>query len=543
MTFFEQPILNSPYLQPGRHWELDAGRPTDQILDRRRSSALVTALPSASARSASTQGRMAFGDLSTEATAFDPSPYVNDLRQELERWRALPNPTQWQVTPVTAAPPPALARAPAGRRPSTLRPFFCQVEAVETAIWLAEVAPKAAAAADASSTGSTPPAAQSARGAEPRDLPPLRIALKLATGAGKTTVMAMLIAWQAINAARSPNSQDFSRAFLVVTPGITIRDRLRVLMPNDPDATTATAASCRTDMLRRPAAARRSSSPTTTPSSCARRFDARQRHPRGAEGHGPDTADARDRGRRCSSASWPTSWAPRTSSSSTTRPTTATASGPTPRRPRLTGDERRRPRRTSEAARLWISGIEAVKRHLGVRRRLRPLGHALLPLRLRLARGHALPLGGQRLLPDGRDRVRHRQAAARAGRRQPADRRRRSTATSGPPSARRMPKSAAARSKPDPQKLPTELKTALDALYGHYDKTFQPLGEAPASACRRSSSSSATTPRTPSSSPSTSPATSASTPRASSSSHQGALDLFRNFTTTTTSASIARAPS
>jgi len=64
----------------------------------------------------------------------------------------------------------------------------------------------------------------------------LRLALKLATGAGKTTVMTMIIAWQTINAARRPNSKTFSRGFLVVAPGITIRDRLRVLQPNDPDS-------------------------------------------------------------------------------------------------------------------------------------------------------------------------------------------------------------------------------------------------------------------------------------------------------------------
>jgi type III restriction enzyme len=64
----------------------------------------------------------------------------------------------------------------------------------------------------------------------------MRLALKLATGAGKTTVMAMLIAWQAVNAARHPNSKQFSRGFLLVAPGITIRDRLRVLQPNDPDS-------------------------------------------------------------------------------------------------------------------------------------------------------------------------------------------------------------------------------------------------------------------------------------------------------------------
>ena len=62
-----------------------------------------------------------------------------------------------------------------------------------------------------------------------------RIALKLATGAGKTTVMAMLIAWQTVNAARKPNSRLFTKGFLIVTPGITIRDRLRALHPNDPE--------------------------------------------------------------------------------------------------------------------------------------------------------------------------------------------------------------------------------------------------------------------------------------------------------------------
>src|SRR5690606_5241573 len=62
-----------------------------------------------------------------------------------------------------------------------------------------------------------------------------RLALKLATGAGKTTVMAMIIAWQTINAVRRPGSKTFSRGFLIVTPGLTIKDRLRVLQPSDPE--------------------------------------------------------------------------------------------------------------------------------------------------------------------------------------------------------------------------------------------------------------------------------------------------------------------
>ena len=63
----------------------------------------------------------------------------------------------------------------------------------------------------------------------------LRLALKLATGAGKTTVMALLIIWQTINAVRYPTSTRFTKGFLLIAPGITIRDRLRVLLPNDPE--------------------------------------------------------------------------------------------------------------------------------------------------------------------------------------------------------------------------------------------------------------------------------------------------------------------
>src|SRR5213082_3505531 len=61
-------------------------------------------------------------------------------------------------------------------------------------------------------------------------------AVKLAAGAGKTTVMAMLIAWQTINAVRRSQSNRFTRGILVAAPGLTIKDRLRVLQTNDPDS-------------------------------------------------------------------------------------------------------------------------------------------------------------------------------------------------------------------------------------------------------------------------------------------------------------------
>jgi type III restriction enzyme len=76
-----------------------------------------------------------------------------------------------------------------------------------------------------------------------------RLALKLATGAGKTTVMAMLIAWQTINAVRRPGSKQFTRGFLVCAPGLTIKERLRVLQPHDPDSYYADRELVPSDML------------------------------------------------------------------------------------------------------------------------------------------------------------------------------------------------------------------------------------------------------------------------------------------------------
>ena len=110
-----------------------------------------------------------------------------------------------------------------------IRPFFCQLEAVETAIWLIEVAPRAGRVGQ----DFIDHLKRANNDASP-DLS--RLALKMATGAGKTTVMAMLIAWQTINAVRRPQNRKFTRGFLVVAPGITIKDRLRVLQPNDPDS-------------------------------------------------------------------------------------------------------------------------------------------------------------------------------------------------------------------------------------------------------------------------------------------------------------------
>ncbi|HEY1754115.1 MAG TPA: DEAD/DEAH box helicase family protein [Bryobacteraceae bacterium] len=147
------------------------------------------------------------------------------MRHCVDQWRGLSNPKDWKVTPDTQR----VLQHWRHHKFSDVRPFFCQIEPVETTIWLTEVAPQLG------KTGKRflEQLADANNGANPELM---RLALKLATGAGKTTVMAMIIAWQTINAVRRPGSGRFTRGFLVVTPGIIIKDRLRVLYPNNPDS-------------------------------------------------------------------------------------------------------------------------------------------------------------------------------------------------------------------------------------------------------------------------------------------------------------------
>ena len=228
--FFDRPILNSPYACPGRHWELDdTGQPTQKVLAARRRAEFITPIPKPKKRTgAPRQAELLFDEglgLSTDGQRYDHTAIINAVRQEVDRWRLLPDPGAWRVTPETAR----LLQHWRHHPFSGLRPFFCQIEAVETAIWLTEVAPQIGKAGSRFLTH--------LESANQEANPGLaRLALKLATGAGKTTVMAMLIAWQTINAVRRPGSKKYTRGFLIVAPGLTIKDRLRVLQPNDPDS-------------------------------------------------------------------------------------------------------------------------------------------------------------------------------------------------------------------------------------------------------------------------------------------------------------------
>src|SRR5580700_64983 len=218
-TFYDQPILNSPYAKPGLHHPLDdQGQPLGlPPVEGRRPSEFIVPVPAARRRGAAAQGAL---PLETDSD----NALINEIRGHVDAWRGLPGGADWGVTPTTQR----LLEHWRGSNFTGQRPFFCQIEAIETLIWLTEVARSRRQYAnlwrsiDAANAEATPEL--------------FRIALKMATGAGKTTVMAMIIAWQTLNAVRTPASDRFSRAFLVVTPGITIRDRLQVLYPEHPES-------------------------------------------------------------------------------------------------------------------------------------------------------------------------------------------------------------------------------------------------------------------------------------------------------------------
>ena len=231
-SFYEKPILNSPYEEPRLHHRLDdAGQPLDGPPETgRRRSELISPVPKPRIRrqeGAPKQADLAFssGDgISSESQEYDPFPNINYIRSQVATWRKIPNPNDWGVTPATAR----LLQYWRDHNFQGIRPFFCQIEAVETIIWLTEAERRQKKHKHIWKH------VQDANEQANPEL--LRLAMKMATGAGKTTVMAMLIAWQTVNAVRTPGSNLFTRGFLIVTPGITIRDRLRVLQPNDPDS-------------------------------------------------------------------------------------------------------------------------------------------------------------------------------------------------------------------------------------------------------------------------------------------------------------------
>lgn len=471
-SFFEKPILNSPYEYPGRHWELDAdGQPTNRIVESRRRSDLITPVPKPKKRKSARkeQAELLLVDsdgLSSLGQEYNPTPVINEIRNYVDQWRALPNPEQWLVTPETAR----LLQHWRHHKLEGIRPFFCQVEAVETAIWLTEVAPKLGQR--------TAKFWEHIKGANAQANPELlRIALKLATGAGKTTVMAMLMAWQTVNAVRHPNSKTFSRGFLIVAPGITIRDRLRVLLPNDPESYYRTREVLPPDML--PDMDRAKIVITN--------YHAFKLRERVSLAKGTREALAGWREEEISTVETEGQMLQRVmpelmgmknivvlndEAHHCYREKASDPEGETV--DDLTGDDKTEAKEASEAARMWISGLEAVKRKLGVSLVydlsatpffLRGSGYiegTLFPWTMSdFSLMDAIECGIVKLprvpiadnVPGG-DTPKFRNLWEHIG--------------------KKLPKKGRGSGKSlDPLSLPSDLLTALEALYGHYKKTFE----------------------------------------------------------------------
>ncbi len=464
--FFEQPILNSPYDEPRLHHALSAtGQPLDQPPQAgRRRSELISPVPPA--KKQSKKAKQADLDLFDEAD--DAQQYtlsiINEIRDRVTAWRNLPNPGDWGVTPVTQR----LLRH--WRRPmeewTGPRPFFCQVEAVETAIWLAEVAPRQGV-----SGKYVEHLKQANKDANP-DL--FRVALKLATGAGKTTVMAMLMAWQALNAVRSPSSSQFSRAFLIVAPGITIRDRLQVLLPTHPENYYGHRELVPTDMLSDMGKAR---IVLTNYHAFKRRetLDVSKVGRALLQGRGEAIQTTETEGamlqRACGEL---LSFRNVVVINDEAHHCYRERPGDDLETP-VTAEDREEAKRNTEAARLWISGLEALKRKVGVRTVydlsatpffLRGSGYregTLFPwtasdfslmdaIECGIVKLPRIPVADNSVGPDlpiYRDLWEH--------------------------IGKKMPKKGAGKSgnlDPLAADFPAQLQTALHALYGHYEKTY-----------------------------------------------------------------------
>ncbi len=212
----ENPILNSPFDPPSRHFAFDADGITDEVVEGRRRSTHLTPIPPVK-RARKAQAEIEYVGEGTERVV--ENAFINQVRDRVDRWRQMGYPN------VTVTSRRLLEHWTAEGREK--RFFFCQVEALETVIYLAEAAHK--------DTGGSFLQEELRRYATEHNPGLYRIALKMATGTGKTVVMAMLIAWQTLNKAANPQDGRFTDAFLLVCPGITIRDRLRVLIPSEAD--------------------------------------------------------------------------------------------------------------------------------------------------------------------------------------------------------------------------------------------------------------------------------------------------------------------
>lgn len=194
-TTIDRLIINSPYEEPAQHWKYDRETRTFDLVDGRRAAGYVVA----------THDSTAFDD----PGIFIEIPLVNQIRPRIKAWRDAGWPG---VSSITRR---LLEHWSDPEEFEARRFFFCQLEAVETLIWLTEA-----------------PAAERVGVVVPDDGGAfMRRCCKMATGSGKTIVMAMAIAWHVLNKVAYPQDARFAKNVLVMAPGLTVRSRLAVLVP------------------------------------------------------------------------------------------------------------------------------------------------------------------------------------------------------------------------------------------------------------------------------------------------------------------------
>jgi type III restriction enzyme len=195
----DQLIINSPFEEPKLYWDYNfKAKKFDKKDGRRRAGYLVASEHSKS-----------FDD----AGHFIEIPLVNKIRPRIKAWRESGYPGATGITRRLLE----YWYNPEEREHR--RFFFCQLEAIETLIWLVEAPESQRVGIDIPNDGSLFP----------------RICCKMATGSGKTIVMSMLIAWQILNKVTYPQDARFSKNVFVIAPGLTIRSRLQVLIPSSID--------------------------------------------------------------------------------------------------------------------------------------------------------------------------------------------------------------------------------------------------------------------------------------------------------------------
>lgn len=195
----DQLIINSPYKEPQEYWAYNRETQGFERRKGRRPAGYMRA----------TSGARLSSD---DPGEFIEIELVNKIRVRVKEWRNKGYPNVTRVTKDLLE----QWRLVAGPTENQ-RLFWCQLEAIETAIWLTESSP-------ADKLGIEIP-----KDNEEWE----RQCLKLATGSGKTVVMAMLIAWQALNKLANSKDPRFSKNIVIIAPGLTVRDRLQVLRPSN----------------------------------------------------------------------------------------------------------------------------------------------------------------------------------------------------------------------------------------------------------------------------------------------------------------------